>query len=456
MKKKFKFLTTLFALLTCVIFFSSCSGGASENLGGVPTPEPAPTPAPAPAPTPTPSPSTGAPFDGIATVDTFYVGVNSAINTIAHVHTDQGFSDRCVVSSTTVTSQDKVCYIEMPEADIYYQDLALKYNVPSSMCRYLKITPYWFYNEEIGNGPSTINVKTYKTVVTSSGDTTTTYDTNHDCTVDGVLDTNCDDQPEIETDVSDEDGSVSIRCVYDKSDSAHKHNCCFGEYTYTETVETNLNGVSSTNTTNAAVTAWGGIAADCIGGAGKTDWTTFDADGFPIPVVEYVNAGLTSTYTVKSPYDTTSISGIARNIHYANYFSTSGTSHLHSGYVASATTATTPYFIDPIDDRNGTTVIGSSPAYSFECLDAGFESKHRIRVFVRDWDSYTDYSDYLTTEGVSGTPDQGTATGCTNDSGPCNDVYDLDDFLNINLNLASYNTVSPTVRAQNFPFLIYR
>ena len=55
------------------------------------------------------------------------------------------------------------------------------------MCRYLRRGVYWFYNDEVGVGPSNININIVNAVDGSGNITTSTYT----CTVDGVADVGC-------------------------------------------------------------------------------------------------------------------------------------------------------------------------------------------------------------------------------------------------------------------------
>jgi hypothetical protein len=354
--------------------------------------------------------------------------------------------------------------VEIPEADLMYRDLPLVYHVPADMCRYLNRGTYWFYNEEIGVGPETIHLSTSKTVtVDASGTTTTTYSSNHDCTVDGVPDAGCDNQSELSSSVSSVDGSVTLTCKYNRSSEDHKHNCCLGEADVDNTITTYLQEPSGTTITSSpgAVTKvkWGGSVKDCIGGPGKTNWTVYDDDGYPGTVITPVEDGLDETYTITRPNAVLSLSSGQYSSETANYYSNTGAvDHTHTGYV-SATTSALPYYIDPIDDRNGSTIYPGSPSYYFECLDSAYETIHRIRVYVREWDVRADFSHYVASGGTFVQPDRpndNAPTDCAGLAGPCDDFWDHDDFLDLHLNLATYNTAAPLLRANNFPYLIYK
>jgi hypothetical protein len=441
-------------LVAGITIYSGCGGGAAtDNLGNIPI---TPTPTPTPGPTPSPNPSAG-------TISSFYVGVSSTVYDVSHVHASTGFSTTCSIESSVSSSQDLVCYVEMPEADVALRDLTLQLHVPPDMCRYMVKGTYWFYNEEVGVGPTSINIHTYKTINEDASGTTTTFKTNYDCTVNGALDTDCDNQSEIITHVSDTDGSASLKCVYDRSDEGKKHNCCFGEYTYTETLSTDnvVFGASTTTTvTSLPVTIqWGGVAKDCIGGAGRTDWESYDSRGFPAYQFQVVDSGLDEEYKITNANDALELSADPHTLHTANFYSTSGgVDHTHSGYVL-ATSSSKPYFVAPIDDRSGTPIDEANDSYVFYCMDSAFETKHRISVFVREWDTRADYDTYISTSGVTAVPDRGSQSSpvsCIGLVGPCDDFHDSDDFLNLDLGVASYDTTTVGTRNQNFPYLIYK
>jgi hypothetical protein len=150
----------------------------------------------------------------------------------------------------------------------------------------------------------------------------------------------------------------------------------------------------------------------------------------------------------------------ARSLHTANYYDVAGvsTDHTHTGYVASATTSVKPYYLDPIDDRDGTAITEGNDAYTFICMDEGYEAIHRIKVYVREFDTRADYDQYISSSGVIYNPDLrglSAPASCIGLFGPCNDYYDSDDFLSWILNRASYDTVTVSDRDLNFPYLKY-
>ncbi|RYZ72858.1 MAG: hypothetical protein EOP05_10575, partial [Proteobacteria bacterium] len=65
----------------------------------------------------------------------------------------------CIVSpSATGAAASINCMLNIREADVYFSDTKLAINVPPGMCTYLGETPYSFWNERGGIGPSAIAI----------------------------------------------------------------------------------------------------------------------------------------------------------------------------------------------------------------------------------------------------------------------------------------------------------
>jgi hypothetical protein len=381
----------------------------------------------------------------------------------SHTRTLADFSTPCEIPAGTV-DQDLVCIIDMKEQDIYFQGLRLNYNAPDDMCDYLVRQTYWYYNNEIGEGPSSI-------VTSATFDGTDTYNPGvpAQCTVDGFGPFDCDSGVFNDLDISvDDEGKVDVSCVYDHT-ASDGPNCCLGKYQLT-TIENHI-ASGGDNTSEIQKKTWGGSVAACIGGAGRTDWDLKDREGYPLAIIQSTTfsgsgddrmpiEGLNAIYSVKPIMQTTLGSSMA----IANYFDFGG-SHLHSGIVDLGLTSILPYFIDPLEDRDGTDIGSGHPAYEFQCRNTAGEVRNRISVFVRDWDDKDEFDTYIASSGASGDPDTGSTGSETEDpSGidcygvagfPCNDGYDLDDFLNIT-NGGLYDTTVPSNRSSFFPSEIYQ
>lgn len=366
----------------------------------------------------------------------FYVGVDTKTGAIAHVHASTGFSTPCGISKDSLANEDITCIIEMPEGDIYAKNLEIKYNIPNGdMCRYVITEPYWFYNSEVGEGPSSIAMSVDQTVNASGDVTAATYA----CSFNGGAAGGCGANDDLK--VTLDPTSQTLTCVYDYT-AGGGPNCCMGERKFTKTVT--QNGARPVTTYETGT--WGGNYSSCIGGPGRTNWPTYSSDGKPAQLINFIDsAGLKATQNVTAPSMlAVPLSRYKSSIHVASYYGDTA-NHTHTGFVDLVTTSTAPYFMDPIDDRSGTVLSPAHPSFEFQCLDAAFEVKHRIRAYVREWDTMPDFLAYVASSGTVVAPDRGSTgepdTNCValNLNGLCNDSWDIDDFLVLYLQLPSEN-----------------
>ncbi len=358
--------------------------------------------------------------DGIDNPTHFYVGIKRESTSIAHVRSAAAFDAKCSISPTSGMT-DLTCYVDVPEGDVFVKGITFQYNVPAGMCRYLRRTPYWYYNKEVGVGPSSVSLAITKN---ASGDTT-----NYECSVDGSAFTNaCNSFRE----VSVNQKTNTPVCVYDTTGSEDGANCCFGNYTLTTTTTTGANPA----VVDTLKAKWGGDTKSCIGGPGITNWSLFSKYGIPAPSIESASAGIMGEFAVTAPILTT---GIKSNIAISNFYTPAF--HSHTGFVLPRLT-TKPFYVDPVDDRSGSPIstsnysannflIPGEDSYMYECLNETYEVKNRIKLYVREWDTYPDYLNYISSAGVVAVPDRtGSEPGaCVGIEGPCDDFTGPDDFV---------------------------
>ena len=405
--------TLILSLLPLLLW--SCTGGSASSSFGMPI-----------SPN-SPNGHVGS-SDGTGSLSDFYVGIDAEANSIAHVHSAT-FQSKCAVAPGE-SLKDIKCYVETPEAEIFVKGITLKYNVPPGMCRYLRRKTYWFYNKEVGIGPA--NVVINKTV-NASGDLTAV-----NCSVDGVPSATCTGYSEVSINAKD---GVST-CVYDTSKNSTGANCCFGRKQ--QTINT-LNSSTGVTTTDPQLTDWGGSFSSCIDGPGKNAWTSKSTQGVPQALIEKTENGVSKTYVLPALIGKTFTS---TTIEIANYSTDAVHSHTGFGPVLTpaipARTSALPYFLDPIDDRSGSKIptetfdpsnflVTAQDSYEFECLDEAFEVLHRIRLYIREWDTYQDYTTYVSSNGATAVDNRNGTEGatCNGIVGPCNDFYDLDDFVSL-------------------------
>ena len=386
--------------------------------------------------------------NGTASADDFFISVDSTNNSIAQVHTAASFATKCAASKTLTTNTDISCIIDSPEGDVYNKGVVMSFHAPQGMCNYLERSTYWYWNQPVGYGPTNIVIN-----ATVSGSTTVSYN----CAVDGgAIDPSCASQPELVLGMTNAT-APALGCVYDTSNFVNGQNCCFGNRTVVLRITDQVTGLIAPPVTTKST--WGGKFSDCIGGAGLTSWSAKLANGYPVPVVSSALNGFDEKYAIVAPIK----KQIASNISVANYYDP--TLHTHAGYYLTGipNTSTKPYYVEPVDDLSGTAVPSGNDAYTFSCLDAGYEIKHRIKVYIREWDTYPDYLNFISSAGATVVPDRGAAStvepsGCAGIAGPCDDFHDADDFLLRDVNLGAYDTSVATglpKRTLYFPKEIY-
>lgn len=329
-----------------------------------------------------------------------------------------------IAASVTLSSGDTNCTIDVLELDNYMHDVDINYNVPQDSCEYFVITPSWHWNFSTGYGPSAVTLE-----VDSQGNLTDLAGgaADNGCsTVQNGVGVSCAAAAEIST----TSGNLPI-CAYNHShDNNDDPNCCLGSYTQTKLVDTDDDGTA--DSTTVVDLDWGGNIANCIGGMVRRGWAETDRDGFPNSVIQYVaDSGINDV--IKIPANA---SNVVDSFQYGtNFYETTGNPHSHSGFV-SATTSNVPYAFDPIDDLDGTSMrgFGFQVPYTFTCLNRGGEVKHRMNVYVREWNTYFEWLTYISSAGTSGDPDvRGLeGTDCEFESAfgdGCNDYTDFDDLL---------------------------
>jgi hypothetical protein len=346
----------------------------------------------------------------------FYVKSNLSDKYLSYMTNGSTFNKACSIDPNTTTSQDIICTMDAQEGDLAFWGLELNYNVPPEMCSYMKYTPYFYYNYETGYGPKAVTLN----VTESAGTVAVTA-----CSVtdqSGGVTAGCSGHLEVDINT----GKASLTCKYDHQLYGGP-NCCMGTYTLTKVI------TGDRTVTEVSTEKWGGDYGSCMGGPGAVDWTTKSSSGFPMPLVYNSDAtGLNDIFKGTAPMDPSKLR--SGNYSASNYYGGGGVSHTHDGFVIARST-TKPYAIDPVDDRDGSPLYVANDYFTFECLDDAFEVKHRIRVKVREWNTYSEFLKFGIA-GTAGDPDVGgfeDGVDCDYDvvdTDYCNDRGDWDDLLN--------------------------
>ncbi|MFZ9596170.1 MAG: hypothetical protein ACO3A2_08845 [Bdellovibrionia bacterium] len=288
-----------------------------------------------------------------------------------NLHQDGDFNKTCTISSTD-SAKDIFCLLEMQEGDVFFESLALNYNIPPEMCKYVRVAPYWFYDYEPpskSNGPEALNLSF------------TATNNNGSCEAPDPP------NPASEVQIDNCTGAVTW-CKYDYT-SIGGPNCCEGTLNVALTTITSdpTTGDTITKTTTVTTTLPGKIN-NCIAGPGKD----FAVDKFGNPVgVIYPTSGIgtNSALTLSAPYELQR----SGNIYRANYF----------------TSPSSPEAVEDIPTaiKGGPQTITTVPRnsyYEFSCLDHALDHLARIRLLIRSWDRSANFLDLSNPSSSSSSP----------------------------------------------------
>ena len=404
---------------------------------------------------------------------------------------DDGPGTDCKIPVNKEDSEDLFCILDIMEGDLWLHEINLKYNVPPGMCSYLTFLPHWHYNKKGGFGPP--YVAQYPTEVSNdNGKTTEIHYVGCKVTPKNRTATCSHNECTSQTDCGDashpcngafcsKDGSRLSRCTsqedctsahtcnnqsagtwtagtagewsptlsicpgseqYEKSNRDYKklcpYTCCIGEYILYE------NGKIKEEDQEWAEDQ---EFKKCIGGLAKLsepkgfEGDFFNKEGFPFTLIkESGSKRVDGSYTLPPLY---------KNIDQSNRVS-----------------FPTANFFKAIEDNKDTTenalTLGSpdfykrpgpfttwvngkvekdkvyldkpgNPFLTWSCLDNAKETKHRIHLLIREWNTQEEFNDFK--EGGNGDPDTGGTEGndCdyyqNNDDNfsECNDLQDADD-----------------------------
>ena len=157
-------------------------------------------------------------------------------------------------------------------------------------------------------------------------------------------------------------------------------------------------------------------------------WGDLDQSGYPATTLTQVPAGggtgLNAALVVSS-----NASGPRTNFSYqSNFYTRVGSAHTHSGFTSDETSEF-PYAFDPIDDLDGSRYNTNElrtgvPAYTFTCLDEADDVKYAIFIFIREWNTVSDFFSYGESKGATYNPDVTGREGavCSGIGSVCNDL----------------------------------
>lgn len=360
------------------------------------------------------------------------------------------FSSSCQIVNGD-SNQDITCILDINEGDLYFHRLKFRANTPAYMCKYVSVANYFFNNYEIGYVDYR-RIEITKTVVASNI-------TGCDC---DLLDENgnslwtgtCAAYNDLVSNNSliNNNGELKVdtatcgapTCLYDYSQTdSSLPNCCLGGIDVK--VDTVTDGVPAAGQWASVDYNASSDLAGCFGGPARhSSWPKVLPWNIPSDIIydaylSGINVDLEVTPNIKTPGDGD------KNVYAANYYTG-----------APASLASLPAIPEAVSraggDRNGTVIggynangttygVAGNDAYEWRCLDEAHEVKNRIRLYVREWNTYAEWKDFKEKSGTSGDPSypglgranrgnesSGCESGYTINHGYCNDYLGWDDI----------------------------
>ena len=323
---------------------ASCNSSGSGNvLTGTPTVASANNP----TPTPTPAPTGVTPVGTVSTAGFYAVPViPTGIN--YYFHEQSSLTASCLVNTneSVLAKKDIYCILDMPELDLYDNQIGFNFNAPNDMCAYTEIVPYVFYAYPAGVHTGYSN----ETVNSATG--AVTIDPAHDPL-------NASGQP---------------LCPYDYT-SIQGPNCCEGTWS----MDVTTTATASTPATTMHTTgSYSGKIAACLVGPGMNAPMKLDVNGFPESTIfRQLTTGQNFEFDIQSPISQQQGS----NLYIANYFNP-------TSYGASQSTF-------PPETYGGTVpppIYNKRAYYEYRCLDPADEIQARIRILIRSWDTVANFT----------------------------------------------------------------
>ena len=380
----------------------------------------------------------------------FYVNLHAAyytgagydpLDAIIYAMEDGPGTD-CKIPVEKDSTEDLYCTMDAMEGDLWYHNIELEYNVPESMCDYLKFDVSWHFNQTIGQGPQTVyQCSNYQVGVDADGNPQleTRYclgrcrtATRGEGDNSQIVTIGCGDG----TTTSYGSPKEQAQDFCDRLDKSQNElaNCCMGDY--------NLISVTENTVSSTTEAKWGGNLQNCIGGLGRISWNEFNSDGFPLGIV---------TPTLKDGYKNFYNIPALIEIYGSNKQPSLGLpSFISANYWTDVenkdfTSSNVPKFYRAPTNTQLPTGLGlrsinvsGYPYLSWTCLDKAREIKHRIHLVIREWNTQEEYNSYKETRGSRGDPDVVGTEGSSCDyyeadeqllrDTNCNDLMDADDW----------------------------
>ncbi len=352
------------------------------------------------------------------------------------------FGDIAAACEVPVADKDTptmlYCMLNMMEYDIWFHGFEYEVNVPENFCSYVEERVYAYYRYEPGVAPASITLAVTDGAITN-------------CLVNGVA-------PPLgftATSCNTGEGTVApdgkFNCVYDytsisTSGGESLPNCCGG--TTLLTLSTTSGTPAETTTTSSLLTH--GSTRNCMESPHKNaqGWPQ-DTSGQPVNlIVELNGASLTRVQKIPSEFSVRTSRAITRSVVYNSGM------HEWSEYATDASAWSSnrivPQAFSPRFDRgpNGDWSTGSGisslgdGSYQFSCIGAAGEIRHRIRLYLNEWNTVEDYTAFKTDGDPSAVNphrvgDAGVDCDAVNTGLTCNTFWSWDELVE------AYDTGNP-------------
>lgn len=373
----------------------------------------------------------------------FRVSVRPKTGVDSFLHRFGDTTALCEVPLSSIdTPTDVQCMLNMMEYDLWFYGYEYELSVPANVCKFVTDTPMYQYKLLPGRGPQVGTITTLDGAITACTiDSVATGFTAGACVgAEGMI-----------------TPTGTIECAYDYATTNPETtpvlpNCCIGrgEVVVTATV-TPATG-SPTTTTSVVETEYGGKISNCVESAHDyiTTWPK-DAEtgGARSVIYELSSSPLFRSTKVPSTFSTFNAGQRPGSL--GNF--------LNAGFHDWGTYATDPSTFDtnrsiarafrPNFDRgvNNNHATNAAPllaatalssvgdgSQEFRCLTSAGELKHRIRLYVNEWNTIEAYDEYK--ENGDPTAVAPTVTGlagvncaAVNLGQTCNSVWGFDDML---------------------------
>jgi hypothetical protein len=341
----------------------------------------------------------------------FYVHHKAEQGILRYTHKDVAagaWSDKCQIDldSEDPAARDITCKTESTELDLMHAGLTLKYNVPDHPnCPYLMVMTPFYFRHQPPTSVASEQPPSLVTVTTDQGAGTVTVTSDNGNVIDY--------------------GGGAYGCRYDYSKVYEGGpDCCFGKYA--EVAVTIPADPANETTTTTTAKEWSGRVSSCLSGVGMEKQELTD-DGWPMMTIyrlieqssllDFKISGmgkevmspikverkptvrplfsLASSSALKNFADETTPGGLLYGeISMEGIFKKKyGSTRYLSNYIADTSVASLPRAFSDIvnyfNPGNYYSRDGEPYYYTFICLDQGKEVYSRIRLMVREWNTYS-------------------------------------------------------------------